>query len=220
MGREWRRSWGWSPAPAARQGHYSLSFSSRSSRFGAAGSFCFIFIFFSRFRSRSELPAPRLLLHNASHSAAPGPASPGPASSCPRPGGGGAGGGRAPPGWQRPRPCAAGALQARLPAAAAAQLFYCSPFLPPPPPPPSSSAAFLHTRGVFRAREPASLARELENNGGKNGKLCQGLWGKNIDVSNKGPACAGERGLRVRPDCVAFTHGEEMSAWYRPKFIL
>lgn len=88
MGREWRRSWGWSPAPAARQGHYSLSFSSRSSRFGAAGSFCFIFIFFSRFRSRSELPAPRLLLHNASHSAAPGPASPGPASSCPRPGGG------------------------------------------------------------------------------------------------------------------------------------
>lgn len=133
VGREWRRSWGWSPAPAARQGHYSLSFSSRSSRFGAAGSFCFIFIFFSRFRSRSELPAPRLLLHNASHSAAPGPASPGPASSCPRPGGG-AGGGRAPPGWQRLRPCAAGALQARLPAAAAAQLFYCSPFLPPPTP--------------------------------------------------------------------------------------
>lgn len=74
--------------------------------------------------------------------------------------------------------------------------------------------------GGLQARESQSLDGEPENNRGKNGKLCQGLWGKNIDVSNKGPACVGERGLHVRPDCVAFTHGEEMSAWYWPKFIL
>lgn len=48
----------------------------------------------------------------------------------------------------------------------------------------------------------------------------KGFGGKTSTLSNKGPACIGERGLHVRPDCVAFTHGEEMSAWYWPKFIL
>lgn len=184
MGREWRRSWGWSPAPAARQGHYSLSFSSRSSRFGAAGSFCFIFIFFSRFRSRSELPAPRLLLHNASHSAAPGPASPGPASSCPRPGGG-AGGGRAPPGWQRPRPCAAGALQARLPAAAAAQLFYCSPFLPPHPLLPPPALPFSTLGGFSGPGSPQVWPVSWKIMGGRMESCVKGFGGKTSTYRTK-----------------------------------
>lgn len=92
-------------------------------------------------------------------------------------------------------------------------------FIVPLPPLPSATGS-LGSQGVFTARESESLDCEPENNRGKNGKLCQGLWGKNIDVSNKGPACIGERGLHVRPDCVAFTHREEMSAWYWPKFIL
>lgn len=97
----------------------------------------------------------------------------------------------------------------------------CSTFLLFPPPPPPFLVHWLSRQpGVFTERESESLDCEPENNRGKNGKLCQGLWGKNIDVSNKGPACIGERGLHVRPDCVAFTHGEEMSAWYWPKFIL
>lgn len=96
----------------------------------------------------------------------------------------------------------------------------CSTFLLFPFPPLPSATGSLGSQGVFTARESESLDCEPENNGGKNGKLCQGLWGKNIDVSNKGPACIGERGLHVRPDCVAFTHREEMSAWYWPKFIL
>lgn len=95
-------------------------------------------------------------------------------------------------------------------------VFLCPTFLLFPLP----SARALRQAGVCSARQSQSLDGEPENNRGKNGKLCQGLWGKNIDVSNKGPACVGERGLHVRPDCVAFPHGEEMSAWYWPKFIL
>lgn len=107
----------------------------------------------------------------------------------------------------------AGALARPVGLSSCVQLFYCSPF-------PLPSARALRQAGVCSARESQSLDGEPENNRGKNRKLCQGLWGKNIDVSNKGPACVGERGLHVRPDCVAFTHGEEMSAWYWPKFIL
>lgn len=107
----------------------------------------------------------------------------------------------------------AGALARPAGPSSCVQLFYCSPF-------PLPSARALRQAGVCTARESQSLDGEPENNRGKNGKLCQGLGGKNIDVSNKGPACVGERGLHVRPDCVAFTHGEEMSAWYCPKFIL
>lgn len=97
-------------------------------------------------------------------------------------------------------------------------VFLCPTFLLFPLPP--SECTGSPAGGGLQARESQSLDGEPENNRGKNGKLCQGLWGKNIDVSNKGPACVGERGLHVRPDCVAFTHGEEMSAWYWPKFIL
>lgn len=87
-----------------------------------------------------------------------------------------------------PGPVLPGAVPA-LPAALQARFPVPWPGIVPGPP---SWCAGPRPPGGSERGRPESLGCEPGENGAKNGKLCQGLWGKNIDVRNKGPACAGK----------------------------